>query len=476
VSLRRELVLIAAILTAASMVVTGVALIVVRDLTHFHSEQVGSRGPVNSNVSVSGSKITVVNTVDGDLHACAWLLNQTGTINGDVSVIAGRAELRGTVTGTVHATGGSISVYGTIQGDVELTGGQVTVVEEAVIQGDLIVHGGTVLITARSQIQGQVRGEAARMTIEGEVDGGVDLTAWSLEISPGAVIRGPVRYESRSEAKIDRSASITGPVVRIDPADRLSHGSILFWNAAALPRYLAMLAVGTALVLLLPRLATRLADSARYDLPTVAVTGVGVGLFVPLVLGALALFVVTIPLVLALGAFYLAAAYLSMPVVGLALGRTLLGKTAGDRMRAGNIGAVAIGVTVIAGIRATPVPFVDWGVALVTAVLGLGAVACWVVGGPRRVGTNGRHPVASMGFGSALGGLVAALAILAILVAAIGTIASLATLSQSAIFSWQIPPRRLALFALVLAGSAILLAVVGAALGRSGRRGDATPP
>jgi hypothetical protein len=62
------------------------------------------------------------------------------------------------------------------------------------------------------------------------------------------------------------------------------------------------------------------------------------------------------------------------------------------------------------------------------------------------------------------------MAVLAIVAAVTGALAAVATLSRSALFTWEVAPRRLAAAALILAGGALVigvLALISRSRGRS---------
>jgi hypothetical protein len=343
-------------------------------------------------------------------------------------------------------------------------------VEQAVIKGDLIVHGGSLILIARSHVLGDLRGEAAEVTIEGEVAGNVDISAWRFTLAPGSVIDGSVRYESRSAASIAESATVSGPITHVDPADRIPFGSLLFWHAAAIPRYLLMLAIGALLVLLAPATMAAISDTPRIDFRPSVVNGLAVVAFGPILLATLGLFIITLPVVLIGGAFLLLAAYLSMAVVGLTFGRIVLSRSAQSHGRASGILGLAIGVTALAVIRALPIPFIDAGVAIVTAITGLGAMLVWAEGGHPLAKLHATRPIASFAIGAVAGSMLVVMAVLAIVAAVTGALAAVATLSRSALFTWEVAPRRLAAAALILAGGALVigvLALISRSRGRS---------
>jgi hypothetical protein len=242
------------------------------------------------------------------------------------------------------------------------------------------------------------------------------------------------------------------------------------WHAAAIPRYLLMLAIGALLVLLAPATMAAVSDTPRIDFRSSVVNGLAVVAFGPILLATLGLFIITLPIVVIGGAFLLLAAYLSMAVVGLTFGRIVLSRSAQSHGRASGILGLAIGVTALAVIRALPIPFIDAGVAIVTAITGLGAMLVWAEGGHPLAKSHATRPIASFAIGAVAGSMLVVMAVLAIVAAVTGALAAVATLSRSALFTWEVAPRRLAAAALILAGGALVigvLALISRSRGRS---------
>jgi hypothetical protein len=103
-------------------------------------------------------------------------------------------------------------------------------------------------------------------------------------------------------------------------------------------------------------------------------------------IGILLVTVIGIPIALIGVAMFFVALYLSQVWVGTAIGRFILPDTWGNFGRGYNLLAMVLGVIIIAGLRAIPVPYVGWIVTALVTILGLGAL---VVGLSRR----GRVPL-----------------------------------------------------------------------------------
>jgi len=95
---------------------------------------------------------------------------------------------------------------------------------------------------------------------------------------------------------------------------------------------------------------------------------------VPITLAFLTVTLIGLPIALIGLAAYLALLYLSQVFVGLAIGRFLLPDSWGDEGRGFNLLAMTVGVTILAGLRLTPIGAADWTIAALTAIVGLGAL------------------------------------------------------------------------------------------------------
>jgi cytoskeletal protein CcmA (bactofilin family) len=421
--------------------------------------------------SASAVTVRVQGQVIGDLNVRAGFLNQTGPVAGDERLVVGRGELRGPIAGSVYATGGSINVYGEVGGDVHVNGGELRLIEGSVVHGDVIVRGGTLTVVSGARVDGALRGDLARAVIEGRVGGDVDLRVWRLTISSGAIIGGDLTYESRSSASIATDSEIAGQIVRREPADRLPAGEALLWSSGALIRFLAMLALGGVLVVLVPDRMQRMAEALRFRPVATVVSGLGLALFVPLALAVLAVFVITIPVVVLGGLLYGAAAYVSMAIVGFGLGTFLLGRTGRVNRRSTELGAIALGVSILSAIRLVPIPYADLLVSNAVAIVGLGALAMGATGWSGWWIAHPEQRARSFVGGALIGIGIVILGLAAVCIAVVGAVVAVMTASGSAAFAWQVPPARLGLAALLLAAFTVLIAVQTVrALRRSGRQ------
>jgi cytoskeletal protein CcmA (bactofilin family) len=441
------------------------------------SIKIASGDVITGDVTLNAVTVEINGTIDGNLHARTGYLNQVGEVTGDMTVTAGRAELRGAVGGDVRVSGGSLSLYGDIAGDVELTGGQLTLVEGAVVSGNVTVHGGTLIVYAAARIEGDLRGQVVNATIEGEIGRTVDLRVRQLTLAPGSTIGGELQYESRNIARIDRGAVVVGPIERLEPGAGFRWGRILFWHNAFVVRFLLVLVSGGLLLLIRPRWLVEVADVPRRAPLTTLVSGVGVAALTPLLLLLLAMLVITLPFAFIGGLIYLATAYFSMAITGVALGRVVTRRLVGDHRRLVNLGALVVGCGLLAAIRLLPVPWFGLAFTALITIVGFGAVASrrWIAQEERDSDRRAPRPVLSAVLGAIIVGGATALALIAIGTAMIGFVAAIATASRSAAFLWTITPAHFGVSALVLAAMAMLLVLIGVVLMLVARASEREP-
>jgi cytoskeletal protein CcmA (bactofilin family) len=422
---------------------------------------------VRGDLHIVAGKAQIHGTVDGSLRATVAYLNVVGPIAGDLIGAGGYIEVRGEVHGSVEVASASLALYGRVDGDVVVTGGTITVVEGAEIAGDLVLVGAAAIITDTALVDGNVRGGALDLTIEGQVDGDVRISVRRLELAPTARIGGALNYESRVAAAVAPEAIVAGPITRRDPAERLPLGQLILWRGAALPRLVAMLAVGAAVLLLVPRRAVAVADGLRRAPIATILCGLGVAAFVPLLLLVLTMLVLTFPLAIAGGVAYLAGSWASQVIAGLALGRAIRSVPLGQSRRRANLAEMVIGVVAIASLRLVPVPHLSIVVAVTTAVAGLGAIASQTVLRADRCDASLpnaapglRAPVAGFAFGF----VAVSLSLAAIALGLAATAAAVLSASNQAFVSWAISPVRVVAIALALVLFAVALAVVAAVI------------
>lgn len=299
---------------------------------------------------------------------------ESARIEGNLNVAAQDVRLNGTVDRSVRVAAREIIVSGTILGDLVVAAQTVTIQADARIGGDVILAAADA--TVQGQVGGEIRGNVGDLTLNNvQVGQGVAVGVEQLDLRGTTTINGPVRYASDSDLTRSGQVTIAGEVVR-DAGSGVSAGDYSIGGGIAwsLIKLVTILVTGLVVVLVAPSAAASLAEGVRRRFPTTLVAGIAGIILVPIVAVILAVTVIGIPVSLVSLILFGVALYLSQVFVGLALGRAILPRSWRSIGRGYNLLAMVLGVAIIGAIRLIPLPFVDLTVAVVVAVLGIGAL------------------------------------------------------------------------------------------------------
>lgn len=336
------------------------------------SPSISAAETINDDLYVSGDEIVIAGRVTGDVVAAARTVRVTGQIGGSLQVLSGEVDVEGRVGGSVRVATGDLAITGDVGGDVLVATGQVRLGASGSIGGDLLVAGGDVRLDG--SVGGDVRGDVGELTLNGPIDGRVDVTADRVRLLSRARVAEGLRYRSGNEATVADGATVVGDTVRREPSRGLGGDDLLSWIGSPWFRLLCGLIAGLILVLLLPRGSAAVADAARLAPFTSFLLGLILFWFLPPLLGLLLITLVGAPVALIGFAMYAVLVYLSQVFVGLAIGRLILPKRWDVASRGYNLLAMTIGVLLLAAVRMIRLPFVSFTVAALTAVFALGAV------------------------------------------------------------------------------------------------------
>jgi cytoskeletal protein CcmA (bactofilin family) len=330
---------------------------------------------LDDDLYLAGDQAIIAGTVTGDALVASRNLDLSGTVERSLAVAANEAVISGDVGHAVRAAVNELRITGNVGGDLVAFASSIVVEPGATIAGDLIAAGGDV--DMQGEVGGDLRLSAGTVFINGPVDGDVDVTVDNLELGPQARVTGDLEYASDSEADIDPQAQVTGNIDREDPEARSldnAAGSVGGGAIGELFRLLAALVAGLVVVLVMPRATVSVAESVRRRTGPSILLGLILLFAVPIATIILMVTVIGIPIGLISLATYLILLYLSQVFVGTAIGRWILPRSWGDDGRGFNLLAMALGVILLGALRLVPVPTVDFLIAAVTAMLGLGAV------------------------------------------------------------------------------------------------------
>lgn len=330
---------------------------------------VGEDEPINEDVYVTSMSGKVEGIIDGDLVIFTGDLSISGTITGSVIVFSSgtvAVEPTGRVEGSLRGAAVSVTIQGEVDGDVFVSAPSVVVEDTATIGRDAMVFAGTGRI--EGTVERDVRGRTLRLVVDGSVAGDLDVATQKLEIGPAAEIDGDVLYRSPVEADIASQATIGGTLTRLSAQSNFVYGVIL--ALANIVGFLGFLVVGLVVLAVLRGSSTRAAAAVVTRPIRSLLVGVVTVLLLPAGIAVLAVTLVGIPLA-ALLALVGIALFIVGPVPAVtALGNRILFK------RGGLFGAFLVGA-ILWRLGIWLIPIVGGFVYLVGFVWGVGA---WVLG------------------------------------------------------------------------------------------------
>ncbi len=328
---------------------------------------------IADDVYAFGSNVTIQGTVNGDVIAAGSNVIVAGHVTGDVMVAGSTVVISGPVDGSVRAAGSWITFSGPIGRDALAAGSMLTVNGAGQIGRDILAAGGSVDL--QGPVGRNVKAAAGTLTVASSVGGAVDAQVSDLVFANGAVVQGPVSYQSGKEASVAPRASVPGPLVRTAPPTRTPDP----WEVAGISLlglvqgFVGLAVLGAVFVLLFRRatLEASLTERRRW----LASLGLGFGLLVGLPILAVLIFGVGLVVggwwigVMLLGAYGLLAVlgYIeSAESVGLVAARLA-------KWQVHPVWDLLLGLAIVGLL--TLIPVVGGIVALAAVALGLGALA-----------------------------------------------------------------------------------------------------
>jgi len=163
-----------------------------------------------------GGTVAISGVIEDDLIVAGERITVNGTVGEDVLAVALSVDMDGVVADDVRIIAGSVTVKGEIAGNLFVIANKLTVLSTATIEGDIIFFGGSADISGA--VGQDILGTSARMRIDGEVRGLVDVKTDELTLGERAKVEGNVTYDSLTEIIRAQNATVLGTVVRNDGA------------------------------------------------------------------------------------------------------------------------------------------------------------------------------------------------------------------------------------------------------------------
>ncbi|MBN1857504.1 MAG: polymer-forming cytoskeletal protein [Dehalococcoidia bacterium] len=342
---------------------------------------IGTDEDVQGDLYVGARSITVSGTVTGALFAGGQTLNIGGVVEEGATVGGQSITFTGVVGRGVRVGGNTIDVTGDIGGDMVAGCNTLTLAEGARIGEDLVFGAGQVYVVG--DVEGDIKGVAETLVIAGHVGGDVDVQIGTLEIKPGAVIDGNVKYTATEEAAIP-AGTVSGSVAyteRVNKEDARqarqgieAAGPFFFlagitWKIIG---YLMLLVTGILLILILPKGMAATSNAIRRKTGASAGWGALVLFLTPLAAIVACITVVGLPVGLITLVGWGILLYVSQIPVALLIGHLVLGHTKPLEGKGFMIGSLALGLLLLTLVRA--IPFVGFFVGLAVALFGMGGV------------------------------------------------------------------------------------------------------
>ncbi|HJH31059.1 MAG TPA: hypothetical protein C5S50_02475 [Methanosarcinaceae archaeon] len=214
-------------------------------------EFVGTNTVIDDDLYIFGDDVIIQGAVLGDILTCGGLVEISGNVTGDVLACAGSVIINGNVEDDIRVCTGTLIVNGNVGGDLLVFGGNVVLNKDANIDGDVIFGSGQMELMG--DVGGNIIGEAGDVKMAGEVDGNVKLKVDKLTVLPGTKVNGIFTYTSPKEATIPpgtvaKDINFIEKVVHESEQQITGSFSITLWFI----RYLALLAIGLLILILLP--------------------------------------------------------------------------------------------------------------------------------------------------------------------------------------------------------------------------------
>lgn len=356
------------------LLLATIALPLVSGASTYHSGlsvEIGSTDRMEGNVYIIAPELRFNATAPANVSIVTMNGDIRGRINGNLHLLAGHTNVHAVVGGSVYAAAGNVRIHDRVDGDVIVTGGDVTITSGATIDGDLIIAAGTASVDGT--IRGSVYGTALTISQEGTVEDNVEVQASRLVVGKNARINGDLRYQSPIDARMSSSARVTGAIDRTNAAPWSGVGAGALSPFGSLLKLTWSLLTGAALIVLMPRLASRIADHGSLILQPAAV-GLIAMILLPLAGVFLLGTIIGIPLGVILLTLIPIGLYLSQICAGVSLGRIILPGSWQDGTRGSLLLAMTLGVILIGVIRMAPVPFLGPIVTVLVTFWGFGAL------------------------------------------------------------------------------------------------------
>lgn len=326
--------------------------------------EVAIQGTVNEDFFIAGQSVDLSGQFKGDL----WVASGTNfTMTGH-----GEDDLHAISIRTIH-------INGEIDRNLMGIAPTIHINTQAVVRKNAFLVGGDIICSGH--IHSNLSIMASQVTLQGEINGTVDIIAEDIVVLPGTRIGGDLRYTTGNELILDDQVILNGTIIR-ESLGATQKRSLASHITSLLFHYTGALLVGALLLFLFPCFFDLTARYLRHNGLICAVLGLLTLLTLPFIILATLLSGVAIPVSILFAASSLLLFYFSKTVIALTLGALLLRKKDPISFR-GHFSALVTGLLLLYILML--IPTLALFISMITVMWGTGAVLLAIVNRPRRI-------------------------------------------------------------------------------------------
>ncbi len=224
--------------------------------------------PIEDNVYIAGSRVTIDAVIGGDLTAAGWTIRVNDSVQEDLLLAGGDIHINGVIGDDAKVAGRDIRVSRNVHGDLIVSGASVQIDKDVEIDKNLIIFAGEVLISGTVKGNINVSGgivtfdgtalqelgiQADELIMNGSIHGPATFVGSEVEIGEDMEFKDDVSYW-REQGELDLTSFAKGAVIfdeELDPDKKdtgksfFGLGRITFWLLYGLSVALVMLVLVT---------------------------------------------------------------------------------------------------------------------------------------------------------------------------------------------------------------------------------------
>lgn len=316
--------------------------------------------------------IDIDGTINGDAFIAGGVVNMRGTVNGLLVVAGGEVNVTGTVTDRIICVGGVLRISGRTEKSL-FAGGGTVIIEKGATVGEYLMAGGSD-VEVRGIVDRDAKIGAGVLKLTGQIKGNLDAGVEDFTTEEGSIVGGNLTVVAKDSARVRIAPGTVLGLYHLKAGKEVPPTTILGVTKGRLVLRLLFLlslcATALAFSFLFPRQLASVGTIIDRRPGESVLVGLAVLVFVPLLTLVLFLTVVGIPLGVFLFLFLCWLAFLSQMGLGIFLGHRIFGFD--GKSGWGLFGPIALGI--LAVFVCTFIPFVNVVIILGGLILGVGAL------------------------------------------------------------------------------------------------------